>query len=101
MSPTSPTEEGSSVKDVQLEKPDEQPKMIPLEIADASVDSCSAQIQYRLYKKRFVGATALVGSCICDIERFFFVAVSTNPSSPVSPQLHRGHELAVVQRHFS
>lgn len=59
---TSPTQEQLSVKDIALEKADDRPKMVPLEIADGvagSIDSCSTQIHYRLYRKRFVGAVAL------------------------------------------
>lgn len=60
---TSPIEERSSVKDAQLETADDKPKTVPLEISEGaagSIDSCSTQVHYRLYKKRFIGGAALV-----------------------------------------
>ncbi|KIO18821.1 hypothetical protein M407DRAFT_31501 [Tulasnella calospora MUT 4182] len=82
---TSPIQDRSSVKDMPLEKADDQPKMVPLEIADGvagSIDSYSTQVHYRLYKKRFVGAVALcLLNCIGGMNWLWFSAISLDTAN--------------------
>ncbi|KAG9008985.1 hypothetical protein FRB90_008663 [Tulasnella sp. 427] len=59
--------------------------MVPLEIADGvagSIDSSSTQIHYRLYKKRFVGATALcLLNCMGGMNWLWFSAISLDTAN--------------------
>lgn len=82
---TSPIEERSSVKDAQLETADDKPKTVPLEISEGaagSIDSCSTQVHYRLYKKRFIGGAALcLLNCIGGMNWLWFSAISLDTAN--------------------